>query len=165
MSLSRSFILRTDAQAQALYAFLKANWRAMAEAGRPALVAVTEHKDTRSGQQNKLLHKLCGQVAKERQWAGQWLDTEDWKRLFVDLYAKVIKRSGGRVVPSLDYSGVVALGLQTRKFKIKEMNELIEFIYYWGAENGIKWEAEQERLWEQEAAANAKGRQPKIEKP
>lgn len=46
----RTFVLRADTHAQQLYAFLKANWRAMADQDRPLAVIIQEHKAKRSGQ-------------------------------------------------------------------------------------------------------------------
>jgi len=50
----RQFILRTDANAKALYAYLKANWRSMAAQDKPLAVNVAKHKAKRHNQQNRL---------------------------------------------------------------------------------------------------------------
>lgn len=47
----RQFILRTDVNCKALYAYLKQNWQAMANANKPLSVSVAVHKDKRHGQQ------------------------------------------------------------------------------------------------------------------
>ena len=41
--------------------------------------------------------------------------------------------------PSIDGMGVVALGVQTRKFGKKLGSVFIEWLYAFGAENDIKW--------------------------
>jgi hypothetical protein len=43
------------------------------------------------------------------------------------------------VLPSLDGSGVVQLGIQTRRFTVRQASEFIEYLFAWGAENGVVW--------------------------
>lgn len=100
---------------------------------------VTYSEPKRSLEQNAILHALCGDIARQKQWAGCSLETEDWKRLVVDLWCRTEGGMSGKMVPSLDYAGVVLLGHQTRSMTKKQLNELIEFIYAWGSDNGITW--------------------------
>ena len=67
--MQRLFVLRVDPHAQALYAFLRANWKPLAEQGRPLAILVTEHKAKRNSQQNRLLWSLLHQIAEEA-WLG-----------------------------------------------------------------------------------------------
>lgn len=105
----------------------------------PDGMVVEVREKTRTLEQNAKLHAMCADVAKQKQWGGAWITGEDWKRLFVDLYARTSGKAGTKIVPSLDGGGVVILGIQTRNMSVKMLNELIEFIYWWGAENEIKW--------------------------
>lgn len=91
----------------------------------------------RSSEQNRKLHALLGEIARQKQWAGIWLSTEDWKRL---LTAAWIRVSGGqvRVLPSLDGAGVDVLYQHTSRLSKLEMSELIEFVQAWAADNGIE---------------------------
>lgn len=91
----------------------------------------------RTLEQNALFHAICFKVAKQRQWAGLWLDTIAWKRLFADAWARHEGRMQGRIVPSLDGHSIVNLGLQTRRLTIQEMAELIEFAEVYCNENNI----------------------------
>ena len=85
----------------------------------------------RSTEQNAKLHALCNDIAKQKQWAGEWLETEDWKRLFVAaLY-------GQKVVPSLEGGGFVVLNKRTSKMTVAECIELIEYIQAWAVDNGV----------------------------
>ena len=52
-------------------------------------------------------------------------------------FAKEVGISTGKLVPSLDGTGIVQLGLQTRKFKKDESSQFIEWLFAWGAENGV----------------------------
>jgi cell division inhibitor SulA len=95
-------------------------------------------EQTRNLSQNALLHAICADVAKQKQWAGQWLDCEGWKRLFSDCWCREAGLSPGKVVPSLDGESVVVLNISTRKLKKAQMAELITWIYAYCDTNGIK---------------------------
>jgi hypothetical protein len=43
----------------------------------------------------------------------------------------------GKIVPNLDGTGIVQLGLQTRKFTKEQASEFVEWLYAWSANNGI----------------------------
>lgn len=45
----RTFVLRDERNANAIWVFLRSNWRALADASRPLAVTVAEHKAKRSG--------------------------------------------------------------------------------------------------------------------
>jgi hypothetical protein len=57
-ALSKTFVLNGDTPATSLWLFLKNNWRAMLDAGKPLQVVISEHKEKRSNEQN------------QRMWAG-----------------------------------------------------------------------------------------------
>jgi cell division inhibitor SulA len=95
----------------------------------------------RSLDQNALLHAICSDIAKQKQWAGQWLDCEGWKRLFTDAWCREAGLSPGKVVPSLDGQSVVVLNISTRKLKKAQMAELITWIYAYCDMEGIKLHA------------------------
>jgi hypothetical protein len=94
--------------------------------------------ESRNLNQNALLHSLCGQIAKQRQWAGQKLDTEGWKRLVVDAWARETGRSPGKVVPSLDWQSVVVLNISTRKLGKRDFAELVDWLLAWCDQEDIK---------------------------
>jgi hypothetical protein len=43
------------------------------------------------------------------------------------------------VVPSLNGDGVIQLGVQSRKFNVRQAAEFIEYLFAWGAENNVWW--------------------------
>jgi hypothetical protein len=92
---------------------------------------------TRTLDQNALFHAICGDIATQKKWAGVWIDTEGWKRLFVDAWARHEGKVQARIVPSLDGQSVVNLGIQTRKLRIADMADLIEFATAYCVENEI----------------------------
>lgn len=99
------------------------------------------NQDVRTTPQNSLLHAVCGDVAKQRQWAGQRIDTEGWKRLFVDAWCRETNRSPGKVVPSLDGESVVVLNKSTRRLGKKDFAELMDWIVMWCDQNEIRLRA------------------------
>ena len=100
---------------------------------------VTIGEIKRSNDQSAKFHAICNDIAKCVPWAGVKLDGEAFKRLLVDAWARETGRRQGEVVPSLDGSSVVILGIQTRSMPKKDMSELIEFALAWGVENDVKF--------------------------
>jgi hypothetical protein len=87
---------------------------------------------TRSLEQNALLWSLLADVSRQVDWHGQKLSSEDWKILFsASLKAQT-------VCPGID-GGFVALGQSTSKMSVKELSDLCEIIFAFGAERDVKW--------------------------
>lgn len=78
----RTFILREERNKAALYATLDANWRAMAEQGKPLAVDVHEHKDKRSVEQNKYLWQLLTFISGNAWIDGRQYSKEAWAENF-----------------------------------------------------------------------------------
>lgn len=91
---------------------------------------------------------MFSDIAKKCEFMGQKWTAEDWKRLLVDSFARVMVShgtplsQGGRIVPALDGNGFVQLGIQTRRFRKKEASEFIEYLFAFGAEQGVTWSHE-----------------------
>jgi hypothetical protein len=100
---------------------------------------------TKSSDQQAKYHAMFADVAKQVPFMGSMRDLETWKRLLVDAFARVKAAEGdpvqgvGAIVPNLDGTGFVQLGVQTRKFSKRHAAEFIEFLYAWGAENNVQW--------------------------
>jgi len=97
-ALHKTFVLRDKGCAQVLWAFLRANWQAMAAAGKPLAVTVSEYKTRRSIEQNKRYWDLLGEIA-----TGAWLDgrqfgREAWHDYFKGLFIGFEDVPGGRQV-------------------------------------------------------------------
>lgn len=80
--LSRLFILRGPTECKQLHAFLKANWPACAQAGKPISVQVAEHKAKRSTEQNKLLWSVLHDIAANAWVAGRQFSADAWHEQF-----------------------------------------------------------------------------------
>lgn len=92
----------------------------------------------RSLDQNAMLHAICRDISKQKPWAGKRRDTEAWKRLLVDAWARATEKVQVEIVPSLDGQSVVNLGIQTRKMKVGDMADLITFAQSYAVENEIE---------------------------
>jgi len=95
---------------------------------------------TKSREQEEKYHAMIGEIAKQASHLGAKWDVEDWKRLLVDQFIKDMNLAGSKIIPSLDGTGIVQLGFQTRKFTKEQATEFVEFLHAWGAENGITYE-------------------------
>ena len=95
--------------------------------------------------QEEKYHAMIGDISRQVDLLGQRWDTEDAKRILLDAFARVMAandtpiKQTARIVPSLEGSGVVQLGIQSRKFRVREAAEFIEYLYAFGAENNVIW--------------------------
>lgn len=101
--------------------------------------------------QEEKYHAMCGDIAKFVPFMGRMEGGEEWKRLLVDAFVRVMRNDAkgtgkpdpfsdqGRIVPSLDGTGVVQLGIQTRTFTVALAALFIEYLEAFGAENNVSW--------------------------
>lgn len=87
----------------------------------------------RSNDQNALMWSLLSQISKQVDWYGQKLSSEDWK----DVLTASLRRT--RVVPGIDAGTFVPLGMRTSQMTKQELGDLLELIYAFGAERGVKF--------------------------
>jgi hypothetical protein len=93
------------------------------------IVSVAE--PTRNLQQNAALWAVLGEVSERVVWHGKKLSPEDWKHVFTASLHKM------EVVPNLDGTGFVALGLSTSRMSKREFSELIELATAFLAEHTV----------------------------
>lgn len=105
--------------------------------GGPVVVSIAN--ESRGEQQSRKFHAMCGDVAKQCQWAGKKRTAEQWKLLFVSAHA-VATREGSEIVPGLE-GEFLNIRESTAKMGVKRMASLIEYVSAWGASNDIKWSA------------------------
>ena len=129
------FHLHTPEQAKTLMDKIWPKVKDSLKAGKPLRLEIKA--ESRSEEQNAKYHAMLSEIAVQAQHLGAKWSAEDWKRLLVDLFAKETGLQGGKIIPSLDGTGIVQLGLQTRDFTKEQAMEFITFLEAWGAENGI----------------------------
>lgn len=101
---------------------------------------------TRSDLQNKLMHSIINQIAKQSQLHGSRWSTESWKRYLIDQWAHDNGESASvsKVMPSIDGLRVVQLGLQSRRFTKEQAVSFTEWLIYWATTNGVTLEERRE---------------------
>jgi hypothetical protein len=88
----------------------------------------------RNTDQNAKLHATIHELASKKQWAGQWLEDEDWKRLLIAAWERTHGR-GMKILPALDGSGFDVVYRRSSRLTKEEMADLIEFVESWVATN------------------------------
>lgn len=110
----------------------KAAARALSDMPEGTIVQFKE--PTRTLDQNALLWALLSEVAKTRP-GGREHTPDVWKALFMKACDHEI-----RFVMGLDEQPF-PLGFKSSQLSVGQMRDLIEFIYAWGSDKGIKWPA------------------------
>lgn len=72
-------------------------------------------------------------ISKQVVWHGRKLDAESWKHIFSSSLRKQ------DVVPNLDGTGFVVMGVSTSSMTKAEMSDLLELIASFGAQQGVKF--------------------------
>ena len=96
-------------------------------------MVLTLKKETRSIRQNSRLWAMLTDVSQQVDWYGRKLKPEEWKHVFS---AALQKQD---VVPNIDGTGFVALGISTSKMTKSEMCDMQTLIEAFGAEKGIRF--------------------------
>ena len=99
----------------------------------PAGHVVTIKEPTRSLDQNALLWPLLTELSEQVNWYGQRLAPDEWK----DVMTAGLKKQ--KAVPGID-GGFVMVGSRTSKMSKAEFSDLVELIYAFGAERGVRFE-------------------------
>ena len=99
--------------------------------------------ETRTTQQNRLLHALFADVSRQAQWLGKSLTPAQWKLLFVSGHA-VATKQGADVVPGLE-GEFLNLRESTARMGRARMASLLDYVMAWCAEHDI--ELTESRQW------------------
>ena len=95
---------------------------------------------TRSGAENRMLHAMLGYISTSIEWAGKKRDVETWKRLLIAAWCRATNEHV-EILPALDGHGIDIVFKRSSSLSVKECAELIEFVYAWGAMNGVQFPA------------------------
>ena len=93
---------------------------------------ISQIKSIRSLDQNSKMWAMLTDISRQVEWYGEKLSPENWK----DMITAALNRQ--KVVPGIE-GGFVALGSRTSKMSIREMIDVIDFAYAFGADKDIKW--------------------------
>lgn len=99
----------------------------------PVDAVVNVREATRTLEQNAKMHAMLSDIARAKP-QGRIYTTEVWKCLFMD-------ECGFKPnwVPSLNGDGVVNTGYRSSRLGKSEMSDMIEQMYAFGAEHGVRW--------------------------
>lgn len=98
----------------------------------PDGMVVTIQPPKRTLAQNAKMWALLTEISHQVEWYGQFLTPEEWK----DVFTASLKRQ--KVVPGLE-GGFVVCGMSTSQMSAKDISDLIEVIYAFGAPRGVKF--------------------------
>jgi hypothetical protein len=87
---------------------------------------------TRSLDQNAKMWAMLADLSRQVEWYGQRLTSDEWK----DVLTAALKKQ--KAVPGID-GGFVVIGARTRNMTIREMGDLVELMYAFGAERDVQW--------------------------
>jgi hypothetical protein len=105
-------------------------WIEQAKAGTRVIF-----KDSkRTTDQNSKLWAMLTEVATQVEWHGQRLTPDSWKLLFLDSLTTEMN-----LVPNIEGNGFVNLGRSSSNLSKADFANLIELIYAFGAERGVRF--------------------------
>lgn len=105
----------------------------MAVQSAPSGYVVEIREPSRSLDQNSLLWPLLTELSHQVNWYGQKLTPDEWK----DVMTAGLRKQ--KAVPGID-GGFVMVGSRTSKMSKAEFSDLVELIYAFGAERGVRFE-------------------------
>lgn len=119
----RTFVLREEIYCRQLYAFLRANWLAMAQAGKPLAVMVAEHKAKRSGQQNRFYWGAALRTIAENAWVdGKQYSENAWHEYLAGKFIGYEDMPGGGKTP-----------ISTASLSVDEFSLYLERVMHYAA--------------------------------
>lgn len=106
---------------------------------KPKQLTITDM--TRNHEQNAKLHAMLSDIARQAKHAGKKWNVTIWKRLLVYSFLRE-KGEQAQMIPALDGNGFDVIYERTSSMTVKQVAELIEFVYAVGtSELGVKFTA------------------------
>lgn len=104
---------------------------------------VSFKEPTRSEEQSRLMHSMAHDLSKQVPWCGQTLSVEQWKRFATAKLKKdkIVFDCNDKGEPDAN-AGLVVLGMSTRDKGAKEVNEIIAWFEWMGAQHAVIWSHE-----------------------
>ena len=102
----------------------------------PRKLAITD--EDRSDEQNKKLHAMLADIARQVEHAGKKWNVLIWKRLCTAAWLREIGENA-TMIPALDGNGFDVIYEKTSRLGVKKCASLIEWVSAFGAENQVRW--------------------------
>lgn len=121
-----------------------------------APMVIEAREETRTDKQNRLMWPLLKDLSVQVVWHGEKLEPKEWKDLITVLVSQMQNpESEQKSAPGIN-GGRVYFGVSTSKSSKRYMVDVIEAIYWFGTEHGVKFsEASSARIsWAQEWRAS-----------
>ena len=100
----------------------------------PPRTRVEFKAEKRTLDQNARMWAMLTDVSVQKQHAGRRYTPDQWKVLFMHACGREVQ-----FIPALDGTTFIPWGQSSSDLSKDEMSELIEFLFAWGAENGVVW--------------------------
>ena len=100
--------------------------------------SVTFKAARRSDAANAKMHAMLSEIAKQVEWCGAKMSAEDWKRVATAMLKKdkFTRDVGEDGQPG---NGLIVVGARTREMSNAEISEVIEWLYWFGAQHGVQF--------------------------
>lgn len=92
--------------------------------------------EARSDRQNRLLHALFSDVARQVEWMGKKRTAQEWKLLFVSGHS-VATKHGADLIPGLE-GEFLNLRESTARMSKARMASLLEYVMSWALDHGVE---------------------------
>ena len=99
----------------------------------PVNAVLNIREATRTKEQNDKMWAMLGDVSRAKPEGRHWT-TDTWKAAFMHSLGHQCQFAEG-----LDGSGPFPIGFRTSHLTVKQMIDLIEVIYEYGARHGVQW--------------------------
>lgn len=125
-------VIRSNAERERV-----ASWAIKAPAG----TRVEFKSAKRTLPQNDRMWAMLTDIAQQKEHCGRKYTPNQWKVLFLHACGREVQ-----FIPALDGSTFIPWGHSSSDLSKQEMTDLIEFLFSWGAENGVVFHDQQECL-------------------
>ena len=98
----------------------------------PARSRIEIKAEKRTLPQNDRMWAMLTDIAQQKTHCGRRYTTDQWKVLFMHACGREVQ-----FLPSLDGATFIPWGQSSSDLSKQEMTDLIEFMFAWGAENGV----------------------------
>lgn len=132
--MNKTFVLNSDSIRQRVGIWLQS---LVLDPAQLLEVIVRDHEPDRNLNQNAALWAALEDISAQVVWHGQKYSPEDWK----DIITAGLKTQ--RFAPGIE-GGLVALGISTSRMKRQEFSDLLEYVSWFGAREGVRFSAKKE---------------------
>ena len=93
---------------------------------------------TRTLEENALLHAILSDISRQLIWDSEYQDIETWKRMLTAGWCRATGRPM-KILTAVDGYGIDLVPMKTSKLSKQDCAELIDYIFAWGADKGVKF--------------------------